>query len=177
MTRRELDAYYTPDALAAACVARCGIDVGDLVVEPSVGGGAWVRALRAGVPVVHITGIDIDPTAAGLAGCDLSRVGSWTDEQIGLWDWSVGNPPYSDAEAHVRASLARCDNVAALLRLSFLGSRQRVAFWRAHPADEIVMLSPRPSFTGGKTDTSEYALFIWRRGAARMRVDHMQWRE
>jgi len=171
------DAYYTPDALAAACVARCGILPSSFVVEPSVGGGAWVRALRAGVLGVHVTGIDIDPEAAGLLACNVSRVGSWTDEHVGDWDWSVGNPPYSDAEAHVRASLARCHNVAALLRVSFLGSRQRLAFWHAHPADEVVMLSPRPSFTGGGSDTAEYALFIWRRGAARMQVSHLDWRK
>jgi len=104
MTRRELDAYYTPDALAAACVARCGIGMYAGVVEPSVGGGAWVRALRAGVLGVHVTGIDIDPEAAGLLACNVSR-------------------------------------------------------------------------TGGGSDTAEYALFIWRRGAARMQVSHLDWRK
>ena len=49
MTRRALDAYYTPDDVALACVDALAplVARGASICEPSVGGGAFVRALRA----------------------------------------------------------------------------------------------------------------------------------
>lgn len=41
----ERDAYYTPDAVARACIRVTEIPAGAMVLEPSVGGGAFVRAL------------------------------------------------------------------------------------------------------------------------------------
>ena len=45
--RDKLDRYYTPDNVARACTARLTIPDGATVLEPSVGGGAFVRAVLA----------------------------------------------------------------------------------------------------------------------------------
>ena len=165
--RRELDRYYTADPVAAALVQLLHLPAGARVVEPSVGGGAWVRALhRHGPDNVHITGVDLDPDARGLQGCDDAVVGvDWTDPSLDdrTWDWSIGNPPYQDAEAHIRASLRRCHNVVALLRLAFLETASRVPFWLQYPPRKVWVLAERPSFTGGGTDSAAYGLFWWRR--------------
>lgn len=86
----------------------------------------------------------------------------------------VMNPPYSLALPFVAAALevvrSQAGTVAALLRLGFLASRKRRDWWQSHPAD-VYVLSERPSFTGdGRTDATDYAWFVWREGAGRVRV-------
>ena len=41
-----VDAFYTPIELALALVRCLPIRPGDVVMEPSVGGGAWLQAVR-----------------------------------------------------------------------------------------------------------------------------------
>lgn len=156
------DAYYTPDAVAVAIVRGLRLLRGTVVLEPSAGGGAFVRALVEAGAIV--TTIDIDPAAAGLgqghaaAVCDFLRYRR-------RHSWIVGNPPFNDAEAHVRHALSLADGgVAFLLRLAFLESTKRAALWREHPPARVDVLSRRPSFTGGGTDSAAYAVFRWEAG-------------
>jgi hypothetical protein len=175
VTRRKLDAYYTPDHVAAACVDTLGdVLVGATVIEPSAGGGAFVRALQRAQPA-RIIAIDVDPEAPILVeppdGVE-TMCGNFTalDTSMGTaytrrW-WVVGNPPYGNAEAHVRAALAIAEatngGVAMLLRLAFLESQQRADFWDRYPLHELHPLTQRPSFTGGRTDSCAYGWFVWR---------------
>jgi hypothetical protein len=175
--RRPLDAYYTPDALALACVRHIGAPTN--VIEPSVGGGAFVRAVKHARRTAYVLGIDINPDAPGLPLCDTSRAGCWLEQpEFPAPDWWViGNPPYGDAEAHVRKALAmQPAGVAMLLRLSFIGSRGRSKLFAEHPLSELAVVVGRPSFTGGGTDSSEYGLFIWRdHHTGPSRLSHLHW--
>lgn len=150
-----LDAFHTPEDVATACVATLG-DLRDVRVwEPHAGGGAFVRALaRTGALVVAS---DLDP-AAGWPVSDFLADDATEAEFV------VGNPPFNDAEAHVRHAIARARyGVGFLLRLAFLESMKRRAFWAEHRAAEVYVLSRRPSFTGGKTDSDAYGWFVWKR--------------
>lgn len=178
--RIEGDAYYTPDALARAIVAEllpAGL-AASAVWEPHAGGGAFVRALRDAGAVVYAS--DLDPDAAGLA----AEAGAW-----GRWpghdflsspspfrgagpEWILGNPPFDQAEAHVRRALALSRrHVVFLLRLAFVETQRRIPFWTSNPARHIWMLGERPSFTGGvgkkgraikgNTDGCPYGVFWW----------------
>ena len=149
-------------------------------VEPHAGGGAFVRALTSAGAMV--TASDINPYAPGLndpaatasfAG-DFLTYGSAPDN---VPEWVVGNPPFTEAEAHVRHALSHASTgVAFLLRLAFLESAARVPFWQAHPPAEVYVFSRRPSFTGGKTDSCAYGWFVWRRGhTAAPRLGWIQW--
>jgi hypothetical protein len=85
------------------------------------------------------------------------------------FDLVIGNPPYGEAEAFVRRSLAllRPDGwLIFLLRLSFAESVTRfLMFTHEAPPFSVVTCSDRPSFTGdGKTDSSAYAYFVWQKG-------------
>ena len=175
--RVALDAYYTPDDVAARCVAALPLDAVDLcarwALEPSVGGGAFVRALRTRSPGAHIVGVDIDPAAAGLALCRAGVVGDfatiaadYVEREPSPW-LVLGNPPYRDAEAHIRHALGLVlpgGYVAFLLRLAMLESAKRRPLWAEHPPISVHVLSARPSFTGGDTDSAPYGWFVWRRG-------------
>lgn len=89
-----LHRFYTPDRLASAVVDRLAPAALSWVLEPSCGGGAFVRALqRRGCLVV---GCDLDPEAVGLQRVDLAWPGS-LESFPGSYDplgWAVGNPPF-----------------------------------------------------------------------------------
>lgn len=164
--RTGLDAYYTPDPVARACVDTLGNLRKLQVWEPHAGGGAFVRALhRAGAVV---TASDIDPNAAGLCGAPCSFVGDFLTYALAdspRPSWVVGNPPFSDAEVHVRHALAHATiGVGFLLRLAFLESAKRAPLWKEHPPAVVHVLTQRPSFTGGATDSAAYGWFVWQRG-------------
>lgn len=189
-----LDAYYTPDDVAARCVAALPTEATWRVraLEPSVGGGAFVRALRALDPGPRtLRVIDINPDAPGLRSSPAWAVSdflAWPpthearqstrrhDGDVGdgldldvrpPYDLIVGNPPYSHAEAHIRHALSLVDRggyVAFLLRLAMLESVRRRPLWAETPLRSVHVLSARPSFTGGGTDSAAYGWFVWQRG-------------
>jgi len=179
--RVPLDAYSTPDELALAiCAAlhRRGVEPEE-IIEPSAGDGSFIRAALATWPNAHVTAIDIDVTKReplGSAGAHLVIVGDWKfwatriANQQGANGKSrlvVGNPPFRQAQEHIEAALDLLhngDRLAFLLRLNFLGSRGRVDFWRRLGLETVQVIAPRPSFTGGGTDGTEYAVFVWRKG-------------
>jgi hypothetical protein len=176
--REALDFYATPQPLADAICRHLAAQNATwrCVVEPSAGHGPFVRAARTCWPGAEIVAVDVDVEKL----LHLSRTEADT---IFTDDWCsfvrvpreppfartliVGNPPYREAEEHIRAALGWMrdgDALAFLLRLNLLGSRSRVALWNETPLAEVVPVVPRPSFTGGSTDATEYAVFVWRKG-------------
>lgn len=62
------------------------------------------------------------------------------------------NPPFEHAEHFVRVALEHrhpCATVSALLRLSFVESAERVAFFRDHPDGDMYVIPNRVDFTRG----------------------------
>ena len=96
----ELGRSYTPDHVATAIVERL-VDDGcsfARVVEPCVGGGAFVRAIKrfkAGT-ASEITGVDLDPGAPGLDLCQRPMVGDAAGEALAFrrFDLAITNPPF-----------------------------------------------------------------------------------
>lgn len=141
--RRPRDAYLTPTALARHLVGLLPLEPGDTALEPHAGGGAFVDALidRG----VDTTGWDIDPSLdwrvqdfLALDAASLPR---------GWPLWIVGNPPFNEAEAHVRQALdLSVRHVAFLLRLGFAETSKRFPLWQEHPARHLWVLAERPSF-------------------------------
>ena len=173
----ERDAYYTPDAVARACIKVTRIPAGATVLEPSVGGGAFVRALAGRL----VAALDIDPRAPGLAlvgtAAQVADFERWTPGNSRP-EWAVGNPPFNAAQPHVVKALSLATvGVGFLLRLAFLEGQLRAPFWRAHPAAEVHVLTARPSFTGGGTDSAAYGWFVWRAGhTGPTTLQHLDWR-
>ena len=155
-----LDAYYTPDVLASFLVGLLPIQPYHLALEPSAGGGAFVSALLKKTD--QVVALDLNPDAPA-----LKMVGSAVCDFLDILppnppDWIIGNPPYFDAINHVEHALNCTDrHVAFLLRLGFLESKKRAAFWQKNPCKKVFVLSERPSFTGGATDSSAYGFFWW----------------
>ena len=186
--RIALDAYYTKDEVARAIVERVSLmgvnsKIEDsfagragrvvceqfkprTILEPSVGGGAFVRACREVWPdIQEIHGCDVDGGAAGLDDCRRYYVGDFIESESWCkYDLIIGNPPYRHAEEHIRHALtllAPGGVCAMLLRVGFMGSKKRRAFFADYPVRRMDVLRPRPSFTNGGTDSSEYGVFYW----------------
>lgn len=189
------DAYMTDPKLARALVQlladRCMIGRGAHLLEPSAGEGAFVGPLADVAPDVHLVANDISASkerreAWGTAGAKVAREGTFESMPrpgAGIYDGYdaiVGNPPYSLAEEHVRHALKLLSHggvVAFLLRVAFLESKTRIPFWSEHRAQEVHVLAERPSFMGGKTDSTAYGLFIWRKGVLTIgtKLDVFSW--
>lgn len=178
--RREHDAYFTAPPLARAIVERIDFLRGSApreVIEPHCGGGAFVWAARQVWPEATIAAFDLVDRGGGelvAAHADSFGVRDWLTPGTfsASTDLIIGNPPYGDAEAHVRRSLEVVrpgGMVAFLLRLSFLASQGRLRGVSASGSGGMGLfgvhpIAPRPSFTGQGSDNSEYALFVWKRG-------------
>lgn len=177
--REALDFYATPQPLAdAICYHISGCGIWRLnwhtVVEPSAGHGPFVRAARREFPGACVIAVDVDPAKEPQlreAGAHIVVIRDWRHYARAATVTGptlvIGNPPFREAEAHIRDALAWMrdgDTLAFLLRLNLLGSRSRLPLWNATPLAEVIPVVPRPSFTGGGSDATEYAVFRWVKG-------------
>lgn len=185
-----LGRYYTdPDVsrhIIRRCVLRGIIKPGDVVLEPSSGGGSFLDALAEFAPKADVYAMDVDPGASSMQTTGRRTYRSHLGDFLGPYppDWpypktTVGNPPYSTkvegerwqdaASLHARRAIEMSEHTIFELRMGFLGKPKGVdhprrKFHGDYPPREIWPLWPRPSHTGGGTDSAEYAAIWWHRG-------------
>jgi hypothetical protein len=138
-------------------------------LEPSAGRGAIIQAVDTWrksmlIPAVRWTAVELNPSnAAGLA---LSGLRTFSGDFLApditsdsKFAFCIGNPPYMLAREFIEKACLLSHEVAFLLRLNFLESGKRAAFFRDYPCD-VHVLPNRPSFlASGKTDATAYAWF------------------
>lgn len=165
--RIESDLYETPPEPIIQILNALDLPGGDWL-EPSAGSGAIIRAVNSVRSDVRWTACEILPEMARMicvadpsadVVCDDFLTADW----LVRWDVCAMNPPFSLALQFIERALEVADWVVCLERLNFLGSDKRNEFWLAHMPD-VYVLPRRPSFVGGKTDSTEYALFVWPKG-------------
>ena len=171
------DAYMTPMETVQLALDRIPLRSEGTILEPCAGTGAFVTALRAKYPTRGIRAIDCNPAFA-------PTLRQWTSvvNVADFRQWAVAyrcemgpkvgpgliitNPPFSIAREILDAAFlvaAPPTQIVMLLRLSFLESEGRRAWWQEHPVDAVYALSKRPSFTGdGKTLGQAFGFFVWR---------------
>lgn len=127
------------------------------IVDPCAGDGQIARAVRDAIGGETWAQYDIEPRGdAGVVARDTLA------KPVDGCEACVMNPPFSHAFEYVATYVNRCPIVIALVRLSFLGSIQRHAFFsEEHPPRAVQVLSNRPSFDGLKTDSAEYCWVLW----------------
>lgn len=97
--RAELDQYFTPEWAAVELVAELFPDLSaaDLVIEPSCGKGAFLKAIPPHVPAI---GVEIDPELAAEARTNTLRqiiTGDFREVELPQATAMVGNPPFNMA--------------------------------------------------------------------------------
>lgn len=166
----ELGRMYTPDDLADRCLDRvldrCGVGPGHTVVEPSVGGGSFARAVRRRLPRARLVGVDLDPGAVGLDLVDVAAVADtvqWaarTEERPTL---VLGNPDFGSATEHVEALLGLTPwRLALILPLDRIGRVGWHSLLYEEPVEgmrlrEVHPITPRP----WPEHVRETAMFVW----------------
>jgi hypothetical protein len=131
------------------------------VLEPCAGEGAIVRLLNRHELIYRN---DIDKKYDNPYHLDAGK--QWHP------DWKdiktvITNPPFNIALSVINNSLEHIGDgadVIMLLRLNFLGSDERKSFFNNNPPYKIFVLTKRPKFYHGKTDSIEYAWFVWKKG-------------
>lgn len=199
--RVPFDFYPTPPWCVDRLLDRHGTEIlsgVDRCLEPTVGDGAIVRAVESWVIRSEVPGTGALPAARRWTGVELrwdaldpvtpldahfqnQDFRSWVPWGFGpegspfmepRFDLAIGNPPFSIAEAILRRCFEVSRVTAMLLRLGFLGSSERVEFWRGAGSDLYIRVIPdRPSFDGHGTDSASYAWFIWGVELGGARVD------
>ena len=130
------------------------------VLEPCAGNNAIVDMLNGGEVVTN----DINKLCRVDYQFDYLENDSLKD--IGF-KTVITNPPFNIAQGIIKRALEDVidgGDVIMLLRLNFLGAQKRQPFWKTAPLKHVYVLSKRPAFINGKTDSIEYAWFIFKRG-------------
>lgn len=154
--------WYTPDAVAHALVRALIIggphgDIvdGSTVIEPGVGGGAFVHAIRSLPLDCRIVGYDVDPDAPGLMEVDEAIVDDWLTTPPPLRvDCIVGNPPYAGGGGCAYDHACIClDSGASTVALLVRSTVLTTDTWAPilcgmRQPSEIVYVSGRVSFGG-----------------------------
>lgn len=102
-----------------------------------------------------------------LIGKGLPTTYSEIMEGKDFYDWSekvdliFTNPPFSEMPKFFDHAWKHANTVIFLLRVNYLGSIGRQKWFQEHPVNALHVMSKRPSFTGGGTDATEYAWFVW----------------
>ena len=156
--RRLDDAYLTPGWAVLRLLETWTPPAGTLV-EPARGDGSIVRAVGSRRPWVSYDIRDVHPESTFHRRGDFLTVATPSPSVVAV----VTNPPYSLAEEFVRKSRELYQNaeLVFLLRLAFLASEKRLQLWRDIGTPDVYVLPNRPSFTGGGTDSADYAWFHW----------------
>lgn len=172
--RQPQDLYETPTWCVTRLLDRVWLPPGHWI-EPAAGRGAIMRAVeehpryrafRPFEPRVRWEAVEINDAfehdLEPYAGTALSIGASFLDEGFpaGCKDVLITNPPFSLALDFVRAALPIAPWVVMLLRLNFIASRARAGVFSREMPD-VYVLPNRPSFTGGGSDATEYAWFVW----------------
>lgn len=171
--RVELDHYVTPDWAIARFLEDYPIAQGATVLDPCAANGELLTELHKRRPDLRLIAIEIRPEAEP-ALLALQAAGVIEGYCIGDFcalplgedevDEIITNPPYDIAEAMIRTGLRVAKRSAYLLRLNFLGAKERRDF-SATTRPGLKVSPNRPSFTGFGGDATEYAWFVYKDAA------------
>lgn len=165
--RRPDDFYETPGWCVRRLLDRVKLP-GVEWLEPAAGKGAIIRAVNASRGMLpKWTAVDLRPETKP----HLTDLVDGVDVYAGIdflrgdfggcnFDVVITNPPFSLAMEFIEEALLLAPYVVLLLRLNFLGAGKRAGFFAGEMPD-VYVLPNRPSFTGGGTDATEYAWFVW----------------
>lgn len=140
-----------------------------LILDPCAGGDeindmSYPLALRKfGVKNENIKTIDIRKDSRA------SIIGDYLEMNLDFYPTLIiSNPPFILAREFIEKALKDvADNgfVVMLQRLNFLGGKKRKEFWDSNMPKYTFVHNRRMSFTDdGKTDSIEYAHFVWQKG-------------
>ena len=201
--KNPFDIYETPYALAKAAAFIMEEDVAyssfvpgfpATILDPGCGNrGVWGRAFKTVYPDAHITGVELRYLEMAEQHYNEAWFGvdflSWNPDR--KFDMVIGNPPYSSktdrqlAEKFVRKSMNHLDHdgyLMFLLKMDFAGGVDRFKRLFSEYKPTHIYKSARrvPFFQDthkNRTNTHEYALYVWNKGKTTYHDTIFRWFE
>lgn len=160
------DYYVTPINEIEKFLKNISID--GKILDPCAGGDS-INKMSYPVALKNIYG-DIDITTLDIREDSLAEIkANYLNYNCkNQYDVIITNPPFNQAFEIIKKALDDVKDggkVIMLLRLNFLGSKERNKWLLNNPPSEIWVHTKRMSFIKGKgTDSIEYAHYIWVKG-------------
>ena len=160
------DVYRTEINLIRAALTRYAPSWTRTVLDIGAGDGRWGQIAREMTEARFVAGVEIEdqPCPEGFNDwhCPQDFLTWKTGRRFHL---ICGNPPYYCAEQIIRRAwdmLEENGRMIMLLRLAFQAGVDRYhGLWKDLPLAELAVCSRRPSFYGGGTNGTDYAIFFW----------------
>lgn len=138
------------------------------VLEPSAGNGAIVKEIVK-TTNWQVTAVEPHNHQPGEVTGDVTWHKETIEEHQGDgFDLVLMNPPFSKAQEHITTCLQKVRPgglLVSLVPLAFVHTQKRAMWYRRTPPNEVICISPRPSFSGdGGTGKTEYVLICWTKG-------------
>ena len=138
------------------------------ILEPSAGDGAICKVLKHKLPYARVVANEIREEENRHLKTLANQVHNYDFLEYPSHycdcDLIITNPPFSLAQEFIEKALSISKPntyVIMLLRLAFLESKKRHAFWQKYPLSELYVLSQRPKFINNKSDATAYGWFVW----------------
>lgn len=162
---RHADDWYVEPAWSVEALARVERSFSGVVLDPCCGGGNIPRTLRQ-------RGVDAIGADLRDRGYACGAVAPYTTSIPAISpDSVISNPPYREAQAFVETALTHTtDRVCCLLRLAFLETPDRAAWFRESGLSRVWVSSRRISMPPGdsgavaKGGKVAFAWFVWEHG-------------
>lgn len=140
------------------------------LLDPGAGDGIWGNVARQLWRRITLYGVELrdipQPEGYDLWDCPFDFVERSVRYHT-TFDLIIGNPPFAQAEAFIRSSLAllRPEGwLMFLLREGFVGSQKRQkGLFRELPYCHKAVCTKRPIFYGSNSKPIEYAIFFWKK--------------
>ena len=162
---RHADDWYVEPSWAVEGLLALERPFSGIVLDPCCGGGNIPRTLCA----AGLDGVGSDLRDRGYAPATQAPYAS--SIPFIRPDSIISNPPYREAQSFVECALEHTsDRVCCLLRLAFLETPKRAAWFRSSGLSRVLVSSRRISMppgdsgataSGGKT---AFAWFVWEHG-------------
>ncbi len=162
---RHADDWYVEPAWSVEELARVERPFTGVVLDPCCGGGNIPRTLRQmGVDAIGVDLRDRGYTHGAVAPY-IESIPFVAPDSV------ISNPPYREARAFVETSLTHTtDRVCCLLRLAFLETPARAAWFRESGLSRVWVSSRRISMPPGDSGAEAkggkvaFAWFVWEHG-------------
>lgn len=134
-----------------------------VILDPGCGQGALTLACLERWPTAIPFAVDLYDPPKDINGWPVHWADFLTMEPRAV-DLIISNPPFSMAREFIdQMHLWRDERtvMAVLQRMNYMGSQKRHEWWRSMARPKLRVLSTRPSFTEGGTDSTEYCWYLW----------------
>lgn len=160
-TEREINDFYASDPIVISELRKF-VDIQGSVWECACGNGNLSKELLKIKKVFHVFSSDL--IYRGYE-CSIFDYLKYTNS-FPMYTWIVTNPPYKHGLEFAKKALKDASNVAFLMKLSWLESIKRKAFFKKNPPSKVLVYSKRPGIYKNDIKTKNtgliaFAWFVW----------------